>query len=82
MGRGVEDALLAVATEEARRLGAETLVSEYRPTDKNQPCLEFWQDSDFEEPSEHVFRWSLDETYPVPDHIDLVRDDELAHSKA
>ena len=77
MGRGVEDALLAVATEEAQRLRAETLVSEYRPTEKNQPCLEFWQDSDFEESSEHVFQWSLDETYSVPDHIDLVRSDEF-----
>lgn len=80
MGRGVEDALLAVATEEARRLGAETLVSEYRPTEKNQPCLEFWQDSDFEESSEHVFRWSLDETYSVPDHIDLVHSDEFVEA--
>jgi len=80
MGRNVEDAMLAVATEEARRLGANNLIAEYRPTEKNAPCLEFWQDSEFETgDSEHVFRWTLGETYPVPDHIDLVRNDEFAN---
>jgi FkbH-like protein len=79
MGRQVEDAMLAVATEEARRLGAETLVAEYRPTEKNAPCLEFWQESGFETGrSKHVFRWVFPKTYPVPDHIDLVRSDEFA----
>jgi FkbH-like protein len=74
MGRGVEDALLAVATEEARRLGASELVAEYRPTEKNKPCLEFWQSSDFSTGStEHVFRWNVDDLYPVPDHINLER---------
>ena len=83
MGRNVEEAMLAVATEDARRLGAGELVAEYLPTEKNGPCLEFWEESDFEKDgSEHVFRWTLDETHPVPDHIDLVRGDELAHSKA
>ena len=83
MGRNVESAMLAVATEEAPRLGANILTAEYLPREKNGPCLEFWQESGFEtDGSEHVFRWTLDETYPVPDHIDLVRSDELVRSKA
>lgn len=72
MGRGVEDAMLSVATEEAQRLEADHLIAEYLPTEKNQPCLEFWQESEFDEASEHVFRWTVGETYPVPGHIDLV----------
>jgi FkbH-like protein len=72
MGRQVEDAMLAVATEEAQRLGAEAIIAEYRPTEKNSPCLEFWQESGFEtDGSEHVFRWSLDKKYAVPVHIEV-----------
>jgi predicted enzyme involved in methoxymalonyl-ACP biosynthesis len=65
--------MLAVATEEARRMGADELIAEYRPTEKNAPCLEFWEQSGFENSqSKHVFRWTLEGSYPVPDHIDLV----------
>lgn len=76
MGRQVEDAMLAVATEEARQMGADTLVAEYRPTEKNAPCREFWEQSEFRAGSSgYVFQWSLDDVYPVPDHIDLERTD-------
>jgi FkbH-like protein len=81
MGRQVEDAMLAVATEEARRMGARDLVAEYRPTEKNAPCLEFWQESAFETGrSEHVFQWALEDSHPVPSHIDLVRSGEFFYN--
>lgn len=46
MGRNVEDAILGVATEEARRLGAGELVAEHLPAEKNGRCWEFWEESD------------------------------------
>lgn len=74
MGRRVEEAMLAVATEEARKMGGTSVVAEYLPTEKNAPCLEFWEQSRFENgQSEHAFRWALGTPYPVPDHIDLIQ---------
>ena len=35
LGRGVERVTLNLAAAEAKRLGAERLIGEYRPTDKN-----------------------------------------------
>lgn len=75
MGRRVEEAMLAVATEEAQRMGGTSVVAEYLPTEKNAPCLEFWEQSGFENgQSEHAFRWTLGDLYPVPDHIDLIQE--------
>jgi FkbH-like protein len=74
MGRRVEEAMLAVATEEAKKMGGTSVVAEYLPTEKNAPCLEFWEQSGFENgQSEHAFRWALGTPYPVPDHIDLIQ---------
>lgn len=77
MGRKVEQAMLAVVTREAREQGARTITAEFLPTEKNAPCREFWDErSGFENgESPNVFRWALDDDYPVPDHIELVRTD-------
>lgn len=76
MGRRVEETMLAVATNEARRMGAGTLIAEYLPTAKNKPCLEFWKRSGLQvDVAHHTFRWSLNDTYPVPAHITLVQDE-------
>jgi len=77
MGRKVEQAMLAVVTREAREQGGRTITAEFLPTEKNAPCREFWDErSGFENgESPNVFRWTLDDDYPVPDHIELVRTD-------
>ena len=73
MGREVEEAMVAVAVAEARQMGAKTLAAEYQPTLKNAPCLKFWERSGFKNgQSQHVFCWSLDKSYAVPDHIVLI----------
>ena len=73
MGRQVEETMLAVATEEASRMGAEIMEAEYLKTPKNKPCLDFWKRSGFTADAEEVhFSWTLDREYPLPAHIQLV----------
>ncbi len=75
MGRGIEEAMLAVAASEAKKMGAARVVAEYLPTKKNSPCLEVWKRSAFANgASEHVFSWVLGDLYPVPSHVDLLQD--------
>jgi FkbH-like protein len=74
MGRQVEQTMVAVAAEEALHLGAQSLIAEYVPTPKNKPCLDFWKKSGFgADGSSSTFTWELDDLYPVPTHIRLVK---------
>jgi FkbH-like protein len=75
MGRKVEETVVAVLVDEARRRGADEVRAVYRPTAKNKPCLRFWKDSGFEEPEEHVFVRDTAEPYEVPSQIEVVRED-------
>jgi FkbH-like protein len=70
MGRGVEELMAHVAVEVARSGGAEEVVAHYRPTEKNRPCLEFWQRSGFAAEGER-FRWRAREPYPCPPALRL-----------
>jgi len=72
MGRKVEETMLGVAAEWARRAGLVELRAVYRPTAKNKPCLEFFQRSGFRSPAEHVFTWDLAVQYPSCSEIHLV----------
>lgn len=74
MGRKVEETLLAVAVAHARSLGLTEVRARYVPTEKNRPCLEFWERSGFEASPEGeatIFRWFCREPYPVPESIEL-----------
>ena len=72
MGRRVEEAIVHQVTESARNLGAKKLKAIYRPTPKNQPCLDFWRSSGFEYEGENTFVWDLNKPYPKPQAIELI----------
>jgi FkbH-like protein len=72
MGRRVEEAIVHQVTESAHKLGAKKVKAIYRPTPKNQPCLDFWRCSGFEHESENTFVWDLDKPYPKPEAIELI----------
>jgi len=73
-GREVENAMLHMAVERARDLGARTLGAEYLETERNAPCLSFLRDRSGLTPARkeaQVFHWDLDQQYPVPSHLKL-----------
>ena len=74
MGRRVEEAIVHQITESARKLGAKKLKAIYKPTPKNQPCLDFWRSSGFEYENENIFVWDLSKPYPKPEAIELIVD--------
>jgi len=43
MGRKIEEAMLAILQQNAQRRGVTKLVAQYLPTQKNNPCLTFFQ---------------------------------------
>jgi FkbH-like protein len=77
-GRRVEEAMVGVAAKWARRGGAERLVAEYLPTERNRPCLRFWEErSGFEvgaggEGEAVRFERGLAEGYPMPESVEMV----------
>lgn len=70
MGKKVEEAMLHVVSEYARSQGIRTLQARYLPTEKNRPCLEFWQRSGFvPDGSGTLFSWNLGTPYPMPESV-------------
>jgi FkbH-like protein len=69
MGRGVETALLAMASDEALRAGVSRLRGWFHPTDKNAPARDVYRDHGFaiadHGPDESVL-WELDLHAGVP----------------
>jgi FkbH-like protein len=76
MGRKVEEIMLKLACEWARRIGAETVIALYQPTARNQPCLELLRKSGFEERREKCFVWQPSIPYPAPEAVKFVSTDE------
>jgi len=73
MGRQVEEAMLAVAVECARRAGAEKLLAEFIPTAKNKPCHEFWMRSGFDrDDAGYRFTWQVAREYSRPSSVELM----------
>jgi FkbH-like protein len=73
MGRKVEETMLNIAVEHARREELKTIVATYLPTPKNKPCLDFFRQSGFtEEQLSNTFRWSVSRDYPAPETIKLI----------
>jgi FkbH-like protein len=70
MGRGVEETMLHAVITRARALDLNQLFAEFIPTDRNQPCLEFWKKSGFTfQKNGRVFSWKATTPYPLPDWI-------------
>ena len=73
MGRCVEETMVFLAVEHARRLkGVKQMVAKLLPTERNRPCAEFWQRSGFEEQESNCFCWELARPYPKPAFIKLI----------
>jgi len=72
-GRRVEETMVHLAAKHARERRISSLSAKYLATAKNAPCLEFWRErSNFALIGEDgLFRYSLGEEYPLPEHIEL-----------
>jgi FkbH-like protein len=70
MGRKVEETLLHLAIEAAKRRGSRRLEAHYLETKKNKPCLEFWERSGCDQ-QERVFSWDTSKPYACPSAIQL-----------
>lgn len=73
MGRGVEEAMLAVLVEKACEAGAQKLTATLAPTARNGPCGDFFsRTSRFEAGTgPHVFTVSCQAAYRAPAHVAL-----------
>lgn len=72
MGRKIEEAMVHLAVQAARDVGATTMTARYIATDRNGPTLQALRDSKLAEPEEGVFNWDCAKSYPKPDTVSLV----------
>jgi len=73
MGRRVEETMVHLAVDAARKQSLRLVVAELIPTKKNGPCLEFWQRSRFEAETPTRFVWNAQNEYGLPEVIALDR---------
>jgi FkbH-like protein len=72
IGRGIENTMIAFASEVARAKGADVLKGEFIPTAKNAPAADFYERSGFEKVDDSSFQIMLPErTLPFPDYVRL-----------
>jgi predicted enzyme involved in methoxymalonyl-ACP biosynthesis len=65
MGRKLEELMASTAVGVARTRALEAVVARYLPTERNRPCLDFWQRSGFAREGD-LFRWEAARPYPPP----------------
>lgn len=71
--RGVEETMVAKAIEQCRRWGVRRLSAGYVPTEKNAPCLAFWESSGFERQGDgHTFAFDTTRSYEAPAHVEII----------
>ncbi len=70
-GRGVEEAMLAVACRYAKDSKPKEIFAGYIPTVKNKPCLDFFKKSGFNQKSKNYFFWDLAKNYKIPAYVKL-----------
>jgi FkbH-like protein len=73
MGRRVEETMVHLAVDAARKKSLRRVVAEWLPTKKNGPCLEFWQRSGFQAETPTRFVWDAQNEYGLPEAIALDR---------
>jgi FkbH-like protein len=71
MGRKVENTMVHLVVAHARESGAQHVEAHYLQTQKNKPCLAFWEASGFERQEESRFVWNTERAYGLPDEIHL-----------
>jgi FkbH-like protein len=74
MARKVEEALIHVVAQAAKKRGLTRLEATLLPTAKNKPCLDFWIRSGFERRGDYKFVWNLGTMYPLHDALHLTLD--------
>jgi FkbH-like protein len=72
MGRKIEEALVHLAVERARALGANEVLARHLPTKRNGPCLAFWSSTSFERRDGGELAWNAEAPYPAPKGITIV----------
>jgi FkbH-like protein len=71
MGRKIEEAMVHLAVEEARRSSLPRVVATLLPTSKNKPCLGFLEGSGLKREDGDRFAWDATERYPLPNVISV-----------
>jgi FkbH-like protein len=71
MGRRVEETMVHLLVDAARKHGFRRVVAELIPTKKNKPCLEFWERSAFRQEAPNRFVWDASDEYRLPGVISL-----------
>jgi FkbH-like protein len=71
MGRGVEETMIHLATDAARKLGGRTLDAAYIATERNRPTLEVLQKSGLAEKAGGIFGWDLATPYEKPAYVTI-----------
>lgn len=75
-GRRAEEAMLHVAIDYARSLGAQSVVADYQETSKNKPTLTFLEGSGMDREGSR-FVWRAERgVYPAPELVTLERSSE------
>ncbi len=70
IGRKVEETMLSVAIHLARKLNLKFVEANYIATEKNKPCFDFFQNSNFEIQN-NKFSWAVEKMYVRPYYVDL-----------
>jgi FkbH-like protein len=69
MGRGVEETMLCVVAQHARKLGCEELYAELIPTAKNQPCEGWFSNQPKLRKQGGLYHMSLADAPEMPAHV-------------
>jgi len=78
MGRKVEETMAHLAIMRAKKNRATEVTAKLIPTERNSPCLKFWQNSGFQCGNDtNLFKWEVSKTYELPGSIKLIFKSEL-----
>jgi FkbH-like protein len=69
LGRGVEETMVYWLTERSRQLGLSRLVATFKPTPRNAPCREFFENRSRFEVVDGQFARRLEQSYALPRHV-------------
>jgi len=72
IGRRVEETMMHLAIDFARRKGLRSVSAHFKPTARNKPCRDFLERSGFDRAGdEDVFAWDASVEYPAPDGVSI-----------
>ena len=74
IGRGLEEVMTHIAVLESKKLGAQSIIAKYKPTERNIACLEYWKSSQFRYiKGKNTFIHDLNLKYTVPNIINFIQ---------